>query len=685
MMFIEIELIILKNGAKLHFYFETANYFAINFVVYGKLFIFANVTNKKRFIMPKKSLTLLACLFMAVLAFAAEKQTASIQRVTVFANGAQVVRTKSVQLTAGEQVITFTGMSPYMDRKSMQLKARGKLTVLGVSHRTVHPDSLVQVKRLREAEDAVKAIQRKMQQAKDEKEVLASQLELVKTNCSVAGRTVATPLVNIKELNNYYSQELLSLKKRTQDIDDELLKMADELTKKQEALDSISRIKLTAATEVDVKVEAQQAGRADFDITYYVKNAGWHPSYDVRSEGTGQPLVLSYKANIYQNTKEEWKNVPVLLSSANPNRSNVAPQLKTYWLDYGLSAPTYDLDADGNTVSGRVVDANDNSPIIGASIMVKGTHLGTVSDADGNFSITLPQGSKQLNISYVGYQSQTRTATPGNSLIVRMKEDQAALNEVAVVGYGSSKKKVRGSARASEIAAPAAVVEERMVAREARVEMDESDVVVVEQQQAQFGYEFEIKKPLTLPGGGKTTTEIARYQLPATYEYRAIPKIDKEAFLVADATDWQKLNLMEGEANVYFDNSFVGKSIVDPAVTTDTLHFSMGRDQSINVQRTKVNDTSTRRFFSSNQQQTMTWRITVRNNRKQAVAITVFDQTPVSRNDDITVTVEELSGGQRDDKTGVVSWPLQLQAGQQQELVLQYKVKYPKNRRLIIE
>ncbi len=629
---------------------------------------------------------MLACLMMAGLAMAAEKQTAPIDRVTVFANGAQVVRSKSVQLVAGEQVITFTGMSPYMDRKSMQLKARGKLTVLGVTHRTVHPDSVEQMKRLHQAEDAVKALQRKIQQARDEQEVLASQLELVKTNCSVASRTVATPLANIKELNNYYSQELLSLKKRSQDIDDDLLKLNEELAKKQTALDSIARIKLTTATEVDVKLNAQQAGRADFNITYYVKNAGWYPSYDVRSEGTGQPLTLSYKANIYQNTKEEWKNVSVLLSSANPNRSNVAPQLKTYWLDYGLAAPTYDMDSEGNTVSGKIVDANDGTPIIGASVAVKGTRLGTVTDADGNYSITLPQGSRQLTFSFIGYVSQTRTATPGSTLNIQMKEDQAVLNEVTIVGYGAKRK---GRARESAAAARPMAQEDMMLMREAAVaapEMDESDVVAVEQQQAQFGYEFEIKQLLTLPDGGKTTTtEIARYQLPATYEYRGIPKIDKEAFLVADATDWQKLNLMEGEANVYFDNSFVGKSIVDPNAASDTLHFSLGRDQSIRVQRTKVNESSTRRFLGSNQEQTLTWRITVKNTRREAVNITVYDQTPVSRNTGIEVTVEELSGGIRDKDTGIVTWPLQLQAGEQRELLLQYKVKYPKSRRLNIE
>ncbi len=540
---------------------------------------------------------MLVCLMMTGLAMAVEKHTATIDRVTVFANGAQVVRSKSVQLVAGEQVVTFTGMSPFMDRKSMQLKARGRLTVLGVSHRTVHPDSMVQMKRLHQAADAVKVVQRKIQQAKDEKEVLASQLELVKTNCSVAGRTVATPLANIKELNNYYSQELLSLKKRSQDVDDELLRLNEELTKKQSTLDSISRIKLTAATEVDVKVDAQQAGRANFDITYYVKNAGWFPSYDVRSEGTGQPLTLSYKANIYQNTNEEWKNVPVMLSSSNPNRSNVAPQLGTYWIDFERDVTSY---------------------------------------------------------------RRARGAGLAMKSLERITADEALQGRVAGLD--------------------AMPVQEEV--------MEESAVIDNVQQQAMFGYEFEIKHPLTLPNSSRssaTVIEIARYDVPAQYEYQGYPKIDKEAFLIANATDWQKLNLMEGEANVYFDNSFVGKSIIDPNAATDTLHFSLGRDQSIRVQRTKVNESSTRRFLGSNQEQTLTWRITVKNARREAVNITLYDQTPVSRNSDIDVTVSELSGGVRNADTGIVTWPLQLQAGEQRELLLQYKVKYPKNRRLTIE
>ena len=632
----------------------------------------------------KRKMLIALCLMVAVMTKAVEKQTASINKVTVFTNGAQVERSKSVILVSGEQVVTFTGFSPYMDKKSLQVKAKGHLTILGISERTAHPDSVAQVKKLRAAEDDVKAVEHRIQQTKDEQEMLTAQLELVKINCSVAGRTVATPLANIKELNAYYAQQVLSVKKRSQELEEQLQKLNDELKRKQDTCDSIAKQKLNSVTEIDVKVDAKQTGRADFDITYYVKNAGWFPSYDIRSNSTKEPLQLSYKANIYQNTKEEWKNVPVTLSSSNPNRSNVAPQLKTYWLDYGLSAPAYNIDTDGsNVVSGKIVSADDGDPMIGVAIAVKGTNLGTVSDLDGNYSIVMPQNSRQLTFSYIGYLSQTHTVDPGSTLNIRLKADQAALQEVVVAGYGVSRKGRRSKSDGIIMKSKEKTSEAASVAVE---ELNESEVVAVNQQQAQFGYEFDIKQLLTLPDGGKTTTtEIARHQLPASYEYRGIPKIDKESFLVADATDWQKLNLMEGEANVFFDNSFVGKSILDPNVSSDTLHFSMGRDQSIRVQRTKVSESSTRRFFGSNQEQTLKWRITVKNNRQESVNITVFDQAPISRNTSIEVIMEELSDGQYDKKTGIIKWPLQLQPGEHRDLILQYKVKYPKNRRLNIE
>ena len=617
-----------------------------------------------------------------------DKHEAPIKHVTVFVNGAQVEREQSLNLTAGEQVITFTGLSPYTDTKSLQLRARGKLTVIGVNYRKAHPDSAKQIQTLKAAQQKVKAADDQIHQLQAQREVIESQLEMVKTNCSVGNRTAVTPLAGIKELNNYYSQELLSLKKKIISIDEDIQKATEERRRLDNTADSIAHLKLTTVTEVEVKVDVPQACRAEFELSYYVKNAGWYPTYDVRSESTSHPLLLSYKAHVFQNTKEKWDKVPVTLSSANPNRSNVAPELRTYWLDYGRQAPRYDQSNEDSGVSGLVTDEN-GEPIIGAAVTVVGTKLGTVTDYDGRYSITLPKDKKQLTFSFIGYVQQTKRVT-GPTLNVRMKEDVQALQEIVVVGYGanvdalSSKISDTNSSMTSlrREAKKEAPKENSMYTEQ----LEESDMMDVQEQKAQFGYEFDIKQPLTLLSDGKVTvTEIARYELPATYQYVGVPRADKEAFLVADATNWDTYSLLEGEANVYFDNAFVGKTILDPNVPSDTLHFSLGRDNSIRIQRTKVADKSTRKLLTSHQEQNMAWRIVVKNTRNEAITMTLKDQIPVSQNFGITVTTEELSGGNLDKEKGTITWLLHLNPNEQKELLVQYRVKYPKNRRLVVE
>lgn len=634
-----------------------------------------------------KGLLIIATLMVTTVVCAQkEKVTADVNRVTIFTNGAQVERSKTLNLLAGEQTVVFTGLSPYTDVKSMQLKAYGKLTVLSVNHRYVHPDSLQQVKRLKDAEQRVKAVVDKSKEVRAKKEVLEAQLAMVQTNCSVGNRTAVTPLAGIKELNNYYSQELLSLKKQMIALDEELISLDEERIRCEETRDSIAHLKLKTTTEIEVKVDLPQAGRVDFNLTYYVKNAGWFPTYDVRAEGINQPMQLSYKANVFQNTKEDWHKVPVTLLSANPNRSTIAPELQTYWLDYGRRAPRYDSEMTDSGVSGVVTDEKGD-PIAGALVQVKGSTLGTVTDLNGRYSITLPRDAKSLQFSFIGYISQTHYVH-GPSLNVSLKEDMASLQEVVATG-SNAKKRVKGILEGLQgRVAGVDVKAEKAVFMEApAMEMaEESQMVAVQEQKAQFGYEFEIKQPLTILSDGKTTTtEIGRYQLPATYQYKGIPRADKDAFLVADATDWQQLSLLEGEANVYFENSFVGKSILDPTQPSDTLHFSLGRDNGIRIQRTKVAERSVRRLLASSQEQNMTWRIIVKNTRKETVNLLLQDQIPVSRNSDITVTTEELSGGTLNKEQGIVSWQLQLQPGEQREFILQYKVKYPKSRKLIVE
>ncbi|MGL4851862.1 MAG: SusC/RagA family TonB-linked outer membrane protein [Phocaeicola sp.] len=99
------------------------------------------------------------------------------------------------------------------------------------------------------------------------------------------------------------------------------------------------------------------------------------------------------------------------------------------------------LTAQQTTVRGKVTDASDGSPLIGANVLVKGTSNGTIADFDGNYSLSLPSGDHVLLFSCIGYKQQEITLRSGQATLnVVMKEDSELLDEVVVVGYGTMKK-----------------------------------------------------------------------------------------------------------------------------------------------------------------------------------------------------------------------------------------------------
>lgn len=95
--------------------------------------------------------------------------------------------------------------------------------------------------------------------------------------------------------------------------------------------------------------------------------------------------------------------------------------------------------AQSRTVSGSVVDASTGEALIGASVLVKGTSTGAVTDIDGNFSLELSE-RKTLTVSYVGYLSKEVRAVPGANLKVELEPDSKSIDEVVIIAYGQQKK-----------------------------------------------------------------------------------------------------------------------------------------------------------------------------------------------------------------------------------------------------
>ncbi len=169
-------------------------------------------------------------------------------------------------------------------------------------------------------------------------------------------------------------------------------------------------------------------------------------------------------------------------------------------------------------------------------------------------------------------------------------------------------------------------------------------------------------------------------ELPASYRYEITPKLDPDAFLTAQITGWDKLNLLNGTARIYFEGTFVGESQVSLTEAKDTLSLSLGRDKRIIAKREQIEDVNSRQTFGGNQRDAHAYRITLRNTRQEPVNLTVYDQIPVSTDERIVVQLTDGSGAQRSMETGKLTWRLSLKPGESQALTFRYEVKFPKGK-----
>lgn len=197
----------------------------------------------------------------------------------------------------------------------------------------------------------------------------------------------------------------------------------------------------------------------------------------------------------------------------------------------------------------------------------------------------------------------------------------------------------------------------------------------------QLSATFDIDIPYDIaPTGKQHSVTLKEYTLPAHYKYYAVPKADPDAFLMAEITDYEKFNFLPGEANIIFENMYVGKSFIDPNATSDTLNLSVGRDKKVIVKREKITDVAGVKFLGSQKKQTFTYEIRVRNAKKEIVNLLLKDQFPVSTDKNMEVELLESSDAAVNPETGVLTWKLSVGPGETKKVRLSYSVKYPKDK-----
>ncbi len=600
------------------------------------------------------------------------EKSIEVKRVTVYLKGAQITGTGTAFLPQGESTLKFTGLPSDLDSKSIRVTSSQNLSILAVNS---GQDFLT-------SEDKNELILKKEKIIDDirnnrvEMEILNKRLDFLTQNQKIAGSQNGIVLEKLIAANEYFTKEFTGLSEKKKEAELKSERLNEDLQNLEKQINESNQKEQKNLGNITVNVDVAAAGNYDFNIEFHTQNAGWFPSYDFRIRSVNEPMEMNYRANVYQNTGIDWKNVQLKLSSGNPDHSAQIPEMKTYYLDFGKLPPRYSENTI-TRVSGRIFSAEDNTPLIGASVMVKNNSIGTITDSNGKYELNIPENAESLIFSFIGMETQERYINQ-SVINVSLTPSLMALDEVVAVGYGTDLK--------SNLAGSVEGVMPRKASAPVKIRGTSGIQEQIQETVRQTTIEFEIQRPFTIPSDSKNhNVGIQDFRIPAEYKYSAFPVIRPKVLLNGFISGWETLNLIEGEANIFMEGTFTGKNLLELKSFSDTLKISLGTDKSVMVKREPEKRISSSKFIGTRAETTRVWKITVRNNKTESISLDLFDQIPVSLNDEIEVTNVDTDGGTIDKETGKITWNMKLAPNEQVEKRITYTVRYPKNRSLTVD
>jgi len=546
-----------------------------------------------------KNISLITIVFCVNTFFAQNTETVqvktNVKSVILYLDGAEISQAKQLNLNPGRTVILFTGLSPKLISKSIQVNVGNDVTVLSVSDKINFLSEPKETPRTRQIRDSIESLNDIHTQLSWQIEAFNQEKNMLSKNESIGGQDKGVSIAELKLAADFY-------RVRLKDINNEVFILQKKRDKNKLVLSKLNKQLIEngetelPTAEIMVLVNSNSKVTTDIELKYVVKESGWTPSYDLLSEDVNKPIVLKYRAKVYNTCGIDWNDVKIKLSTADPMQSASKPEIQPWYLNFSTAQNFY-----GN-YGGNAGNNNDNN--------------NKPAQAYQNFS--------QRESLYESEQAKNKGKHDAQ------KQIQIQYEEVQV----------------SELSA-----------------------------------EFDIKQAYSVPSDSKPyLVDVVTYSLNASFQYYSVPKIEKEAFMLAKITGWEELDLVEGPANVYLAGTFVGQSYINTKSVDDTLSLSFGRDKKIMVTRTKLKDFNSERTAGTTRKVTYSYEIVIKNNHKAPIQIELEDQLPVSQNSEIVIDAIKLSDAEHNTLTGQLKWKLSLNPDESKKIILTYSVKYPKNK-----
>lgn len=614
-----------------------------------------------------------------------------ITDVTVFQNGAQVTRKGITSIPAGEHEIIVKDATHLLKKESINVKAEGDFTFLSVRHESVTIDPKTDKTKIPLFSKSEKDIIIRIEDLLVNNSVLKNEEDIVMNLLKVNTASAQINVEQIAKAQEILHVKLIAIRQERVKISREVENLQEKLNSVQQELAALRSTSQSIEHHIVISVKAKAETRGNFAISYVVPNASWFPTYDLRVNNIAEPMVVDYKATVSQQSGEDWENVKLTLSTGDPSKSMIKPKVEPWflYLNQNYRSPVQQsnyyryTDNKLSRINGVVFDANTGEPLMAANVIVTGTTIGAITDVDGNFNIVLPDNANRITVNYIGYKSQTITLN-NNTINIYLEQDDTQLEEVVVTAYSTPLIDKDGGASGATVTrsdiSRAPSRGSRTTAASVNGVYTTSAPPAVEQKENLINTEFAIDDKYTLKSQQKpVTVQIKSVSTPVNYQYYCAPRYDKDVFLTAQMINWEQYDFMQGNANIFFEGTFVGNTLMDTRYLKDTLEISLGRDKSILVDRMKSKEYSKHKMLGGNLNTSRHWDITVRNGKKQKINIIIEDQFPVSTDSRVEIKPGEYGDGKYNEKTGIVTWQFDLNISETRKMILQYVVTHPKN------
>lgn len=195
--------------------------------------------------------------------------------------------------------------------------------------------------------------------------------------------------------------------------------------------------------------------------------------------------------------------------------------------------------------------------------------------------------------------------------------------------------------------------------------------------------EFKIDLPYTIESNNEEHIVLVKnIDLDVQYNYFSAPKIDNGAYLVAQLSKLDELQLVPAKANIFFEGSYIGETYIDPTTMEDTLNLSLGKDPNIIIRRNLLKKDCKEKIVGNYIEKTYSYQIDVKNLKSNNVNIVIQDQIPITQNSDIVIEMIDNNRAKYDSKLGILEWNLDIKSKETKTIEFKYKVKYNKDQNL---